>query len=130
MREVTTLVTAFWLGMGSVVSAAETPHDVSAGHDARAYPNPAHGVVHIDLGSAYPDSIIVPTYQLRVTVHGATGRPVRKLRDGAIDFGGGDHGEIAWDARTDSGRSVPSGFYYSCIVRNGQVSVRKVWIVW
>jgi hypothetical protein len=126
MRALVTFVTAFWLGACGVVSATENSRGVAGVADVRACPNPARDVVHIAFGSSASDSIIVPIYRLRVTVHNATGRLVRKLRDGRIDFGGGDHGEITWEGRTDSGQRVPSGLYYIRIVRDGRVSVLKV----
>lgn len=120
------LVAALCLCTSALVPSRGAP----AAGDVRVFPNPARDVVHIAFASAVPDSIIVPNYQLRVTVHNAAGRLLRKLRDGRVDFGAGDHGEIAWDGRTSSGRRVPSGFYYIRIVRNGQVSATKVWYIW
>ena len=108
---------------------AENSRGARAGTGAKVYPNPARDIVHIVPGTNTPNSIIAPNEQLRVTVHNVTGRLVRKLHDGRINFGAGDHGEITWDGRMDSGHRVPSGFYYIRIVRNGQVSVVKVWYV-
>lgn len=127
MRAVVILASALWLGMSGVASAAENARVVTAVAEARVYPNPSHDLVRIAFGPTAPNSIIIESYQLRVTVHNVTGRLVRRLRDGPI--GVGDHGEITWDGRTDSGRRVPSGFYYIRIVRNGQVSVVKVWYI-
>lgn len=129
MRAVVALVTAVCLGTCGVVSASENPPGATTTAGLMAYPNPAHDVIHIAFKTALPGSLIVTNYQVRATVHNVTGQLVRRLRDGPINLGSGDHGEIVWDGRTESGQRVPSGFYFIRIVRNGQVSVLKVWYI-
>ncbi len=129
MRSIAALAFTLLLGTSGVASAGENPRRATAAADAKVYPNPARDVIHIAFGSTTPNSIIVPSDQLRVTVHDVTGRLVCMVRDGPIDYGAGDHGAIVWDGRTASGQRVASGFYYIRIVMNGRVSVVKAWFI-
>jgi hypothetical protein len=107
------------LGLAIGILAAEVP--VAAAPVARAYPNPAHGTVHVRF------TLNPVNFYLRATVRDVSGHLIRILHDGPLLEG--EHGEISWDGLTTTGQRVPSGFYFIRIDENGRVSVVKTWII-
>ncbi len=64
---------------------------------------------------------------VRISVHDAAGRLVRRLAAGET-FAAGRH-ERTWDGRDDSGRAAAPGFYAVRVESGGATSVRKLLIV-
>ena len=106
----------------------------------------ARGTVTIagsaSVGNAYPNpfrpggdlSVTVPFVltpngvgTLRVTVHDARGRLVRRIElPGVSSDGNGGFHQITWDGRDGAGRIVPSGVYFMALEGQGLSGARRI----
>jgi flagellar hook assembly protein FlgD len=64
------------------------------------------------------------TGEVHLTVFDVTGRPVRRLVDGARYEAGQQH--VTWDGRSDQGASVASGVYFYRIETNGFRATKRM----
>ena len=80
---------------------------------------PTAGIVRFALESA---RAIAP----QVMMYDVAGRRIRKLTDGRTMQG---RGEVAWDCRDESGRSVATGIYFARMTGAGRAQVVRLPIV-
>jgi len=78
---------------------------------SEGYPNPFNGSVRFRV-----ENFATP---LRVTVHDITGKIIRRLQTDVT-------GIVRWDARSNSGRSLPSGLYFFRFHGKDQTLSKKV----
>lgn len=100
-----------------VLAALQDQADVRAAWAPVAIPDPAERAAHLRLQPAYPNPAnprvalrlaLARPDRVRLSIHDAAGRLVRRLADTA--YAAGPH-EVVWDGRDCRGAAAPSGSY-------------------
>ncbi len=105
-----------WIAKKFNLSAVDEPEIVSPKIQLTAWPNPFNPQVKISFDAN-------GSQQVRMDVFDARGRRVANLLDGAVAEGRSD---ITWNARTNSGRPLPSGVYFVRLSSDQGEKVLKV----
>jgi len=96
--------------------ATAAPEVAAAAVEHRISPNPFRAATAITYSLPAPSEVTL-------TIHDVTGRLVRTLESGRLPAGAHRHD---WDARDESGRTVPAGVYFSRLTANGQTRSEKI----
>jgi hypothetical protein len=101
-------------------STATIPSSASVGHP---YPNPFRPggslIVTVPLANGVAN--------LRVTIHDARGRLVRRIElPGLSSSGSGGFQQVTWDGRDGAGRIVPSGVYFMALEGQGLSDAKRI----
>ena len=86
----------------------------------QSLPNPFNSQTTIDYALASPGSI-------RLSIYDASGRSVRTLVRDVIEPAG--RHTVAWDGRTDDGRGLPGGVYFSRLEAGGHMALGRMTLV-
>jgi flagellar hook assembly protein FlgD len=101
------------------VANLDEPLDLSSSFNLyQNYPNPFNGTTQI------PFSLDTSGY-IKLEIYDITGRKVRTLVDGIINYGG----IISWDGKDDQDRAVSSGVYIYRIQYQERQLSRKMLLV-
>ena len=95
------------------------PEIAAASLEHRVSPNPFRGTTVITYALPAPSEVTL-------TIHDVTGRLVRTLESGRLPAGVHRHD---WDARDESGGTVPAGVYFSRLTFGGESLTGRLTLV-